>query len=298
MPTSTLTAPPHVERPRSRRSVARGGSSASALALARYTTPAGQLREVVTRPVPRGALVIDRDAMTLSDARLVALLEPGEPASNAELVCRLYIEDGCPRCRAVTAEDGLPSDAEEPTADWRNAELVDAGGRRYRLATVPSQDREDGELRWTRKAGPTGALDRQIEVVTLRDVVAALEDYSPARELTGAAIADRTTCSTAALACDLRRLDASPIVLNRGLREAVVQALAAQSVTLSTIAIRCGRTKRDSSGRVSGETSWLARRIGLLAPGGETAPTPWVSSNVLALIARRGLGIAPVEVEL
>ena len=67
---------------------------------------------------------------------------------------------------------------------------------------------------------------------------------------------------------------------------------------MSEIATRCGRTKRDSRGNLSGETSWLARRLGLLPEGGQTTPTPWVHSDVLGLIARRGLGIAPREVEL
>ena len=49
---------------------------------------------------------------------------------------------------------------------------------------------------------------------------------------------------------------------------------------------------------MSGETSWLGRRIGVLAEAGASAPTPWVSSEVLALIARRGLNVAPCEVEL
>jgi hypothetical protein len=90
----------------------------------------------------------------------------------------------------------------------------------------------------------------------------------------------------------------SHIVLNRGLREAVVDAVTCNAVTLSEIAIRCGRIKREENGKESGETSWLARRIGLLPEGGHEAPTPWVSSHVLALIARDGLGVAPREVEV
>ena len=33
---------------------------------------------------------------------------------------------------------------------------------------------------------------------------------------------------------------------------------------MSEIATRCGRVKRDSRGNESGETSWLARRLGIL----------------------------------
>jgi hypothetical protein len=67
---------------------------------------------------------------------------------------------------------------------------------------------------------------------------------------------------------------------------------------MSEIAIRCGRVKHDSRGNESGETSWLARRLGLLPEGGQSTPTPWIHSEVLGLIARQGLGMAPREVEL
>ena len=90
----------------------------------------------------------------------------------------------------------------------------------------------------------------------------------------------------------------SPIVLNRGLREAVAELLAREQLSMSEIAIRCGRIKRDGRGNESGETSWLARRLGLLPEGGHDAPTPWIHSEVLALIARDGIGVSPREVEL
>jgi hypothetical protein len=82
------------------------------------------------------------------------------------------------------------------------------------------------------------------------------------------------------------------------LREAVLAAAERQGLSMSEIAIRCGRIKRDSAGNESGETSWLSRRLGLLAEGGRETPTPWVHSDVLALIARDGLGLSPREVEL
>jgi hypothetical protein len=70
-------------------------------------------------------------------------------------------------------------------------------------------------------------------------------------------------------------------------------------LSLSEIAIRCGRVKRDGNGyAVNGDTSWLGRRIGQLPDGGADSSTPWVHTDTLALIARRGLGVAPVEVEL
>jgi hypothetical protein len=64
----------------------------------------------------------------------------------------------------------------------------------------------------------------------------------------------------------------------------------------------CQRTLRcavsgpcDKRGNESGETSWLARRIGQLPEAGNPHPTPWIHSD--ALIARDGLSITPREVE-
>ncbi len=90
----------------------------------------------------------------------------------------------------------------------------------------------------------------------------------------------------------------SHVVLNRGLRESVLAAVEERGLTMSEIAIRCGRFKRDANGAERGETSWLGRRIGILCESGKSAPTPWVCSDVLALIAREGLGLSPREVEL
>jgi len=100
------------------------------------------------------------------------------------------------------------------------------------------------------------------------------------------------------LRTELERVKGSPIVLNRGLRQAVLAAVEWQGVSMSEIAIRCGRVKRDAKGKESGETSWLARRLGVLPEGGGKTYTPWIHSDVLALIARDGLGISPREVEL
>ena len=80
-------------------------------------------------------------------------------------------------------------------------------------------------------------------------------------------------------------------------REVVLAHIERDGLSLSEIATRCGRVKRDACGNESGETSWLARRLGLLPEGGKERPTPWIHSDVLALIARRGLGLSPREVE-
>jgi hypothetical protein len=137
--------------------------------------------------------------------------------------------------------------------------------------------------------------------VSAREVVAALEDYEPVLALTRAAVSAlrrHREISIATLGLELRRLEASPIVLNRRLREAVLDAVRERGVSLSAIAIACGRMKRDARGNGSGETSWLARRIGLAADGAGGPRNPWVHTDTLALIARDGLGIAPREVEL
>jgi hypothetical protein len=100
------------------------------------------------------------------------------------------------------------------------------------------------------------------------------------------------------LRAELVRVQNSPIVLNRGLREAVLAKVEREQLSMSEIAIRCGRVKHDRRGTESGETSWLARRLGLLPEAGHGAPTPWIHSDVLALIARDGLGISPREAEV
>jgi hypothetical protein len=247
--------------------------------------------------------VIDRCAQSGEDPRLVAHLAADEPDFNAELVCRRYLDDtNGRRCRPVLAEDLEREPAElRPsalTAPPQAESLRDAFGFTYSLARVSGACREIPELRWVRQHGETPP--GRPEVVSLRRVVGALERYEPARGMTAAAIAryrHDPGLSVVVLATELARLAASPITLNCLLREAVRRALG-RGLTMSLIAMRCGRLKRDMRGNVSGETSWLARRLGLLPEGGGCRPTPWIHSDVLAVIARRGLGISPREVEL
>jgi hypothetical protein len=153
------------------------------------------------------------------------------------------------------------------------------------------------ELRWRRCSLPTTPSCS----VSVRDVVAAIERYEPVRMLSQAAVAlhgDDPAVSVTVLRAELERVLESPIVLNRGLREEVLATIEREELSMSQIATRCGRVKRGSRGNESGETSWLARRLGILPEGGHDAPTPWIHSDVLALISRRGLGISPREVEL
>lgn len=273
--------------------------------LASYRTPdGGAEREIVNLPRPDGSvLVLDRRSDTLTGARLLARLAPDEPIENARIVCDMYLADKSRgRCRLLTDEDwdadgqGL-ADSLGDTAWLQREPLTDSAGRLYRIRVVEPRDRV-AELCWTRCAQRSN--DR-FALVTLRDVVAALADYEPARTITAAAISarrDDRLVSTRRLATEFERITCSPIVLNRALREAVQQKVLASELTMSEIATRCGRMKRDRRGNLSGETSWLARRIGTLPEGGEAQPTQWVHIDTLALIARDGLGLNPNEVEL
>lgn len=261
-------------------------------------------REIVLCTGAGGSkLVIDRDASTLGDRRLVAHLAPDEPARNAALVCSLYLADRR-ECRRVEPSDleivpvAIAADG-DADADVPEITLGDADGRRHRLEPVAAGGMSIPELRWLRlppddHAGPA-------QVVSVRDVIGGVEDYQPARDLTARAVArhgDDPKLSVATLRAELGRVAASRIVLNRGLREAVLEVSRRDGLSMSEIAVRCGRIKRDARGNISGETSWLARRLGLLPEGGEFRPTVWVHSDVLALIARGGLGLSPREVEL
>lgn len=273
--------------------------------LARYTDRTGRTREIVRRPGAKGStLVIERSTGTGTDARLLAHLGVDEPIENARIVCGLYLSDPRrPRCRALRREDFLVAPlADAGSVDWeavadRTArELVDDDGNRYELGAV-TRDGAGCELRW-RRLRAHGV----VEPLTLRAVIGAMQSYEPARALTYRVLAScdghRSAVSASSLRVELQRLEQSSVVLNRGLREAVLSATARGELTLSEIAIRCGRIKRDDAGNESGETSWLARRIGTLPEAGKSAPTPWVHSDVLALIARDGLGVAPRDVEL
>jgi hypothetical protein len=276
-------------------------------ALARYLDHRGVAREVVARQGFAGSvLVIDRDAATLGDRRLLAHLSADEPAENAALVCSDYLErgqaGGC-SCRALRDEDARvapPPEAQDLTCGEAEAPApppVEAGGSIYTLERTWSR-MAIAELRWCRRCAHAPE-DRA--PVSLREVIANLESYEPVRSATVHALARHrgdAQVSTTTLRAELGRVLDSPIVLNRGLREAVLGAVEREQLSLSEIAIRCGRIKRDRNGKESGETSWLARRLGLLPEGGQLTPTPWVHSDVLALIARDGVGVAPREVEL
>ena len=243
-------------------------------------------------------LLVDRCEADGADARLLAHLASDEPDANAWLVCREFLANPWRGARRVRAADfGAPGEGDQRSAaseSFQPEVLTDAAGRRYFLRASGSP----AELRWHRESRGRGG---GVLMLSARDVVGALEAYEPVCAITRAAVAryrrDRRL-SVSALAVELRRIEASPIVLNRRLREAVLEAVGEHGMSLSAIAMACGRIKHDNRGNGSGETSWLARRVGLLPSSRGATPNPWVHSATLALIARDGLGIAPREVEL
>jgi hypothetical protein len=272
--------------------------------LGAYLARGGGRRELIARSGAEGSvLVIDRDAVSARDERLVAHLDADESPNNARMVCRQYIDharSGEYRVRGVTEDDTERA----PFPDDASGSFVPDGGElrpirgscSFQLGLVRG-GLSIPELRW-RRIGSAGARS---QVVSLRDAVAALQSYEPACRLTRSALrshAGSKTVSSTVVRQEHARLCASPIVLNRRLREVVLATVERGEPTMSAIAVRCGRVKRDRRGNISGETSWLARRIGLLPEGGALEPTPWVHTDVLALIARVGLGIDPREVEL
>jgi hypothetical protein len=241
-------------------------------------------------------LVVDWRSDARTDARLVGALASDEPRENARLLAELYLADtNRGRCRRVRRSDLSNGKRPEPdTAAPPSGPLRDGAGASYAIAPVRC-GKPYRELRWTRRA--PGETDQQ--PIRPREVLAALQAYEPARSLTLRAIAlheHDAAISVCRLRGELKRLDTSPIVLNTRLRQAVLRR-AAIGDSLSEIAQRCGRVKRHPRGSVSGETSWLSRRIGLLPEGGQAEPTNWVHSEVLALIARQGLDLCPAEVE-
>ena len=313
MTTTTATPPPSAARRATRAqrsSTARPGRDCGGGEpglLGSYLDPDGGRHQVAALPGARGSvLVVDRDAGTRGDWRLVAHLAADEPPENAAIVCEHYLRDTAGHwCRSVTADDlqAVPfGEAEEQEPDPEaeampiSTALTDRQGRAYRLELC-STDMSIPQLRWHRRS-PTAVRS---EPVIMREVIASLESYEPVRTITSRALALHRTdpkVSTSTLRTEQARVERSEIVLNRGLRRAALAATATQELSMSEIAMRCGKIRSDARGKTGGETSWLARRLGLAPEGGGGTPTPWIHTDVLAMIARRGLGISPREVEL
>lgn len=314
MSTASMSRRVRVQRRRPRRASALDAGNARRISvhdglperLGVYADARGRTREIVALPVPDGSsLVVDRCGLTLGDRRLVARLEADEPPANAKLICRHYMQDEQGRwCRPLRSEDLLRPRAgasEETFAELCASSAVAIGDHLHELRAISGWRRSGSrpELRWCRRSRQEKRADW--EPIALRALIGSLESYEPVRGLTARAIELRgrdASLSIRQLGHEHRRLCASAIVLNRALREAVQRAVERDGTSMSEIALRCGAVKHDQRGRSSGETSWLARRVGLMAEGGAERPTPWVHSDVLALIARKGLRVSPREVEV
>lgn len=262
-----------------------------------YLVPDGPLRELVTLDGHAGStLLVDQIALSGADRRLVAHLPADEPPANVALTCRLYLADRLRRghCRKLRAgdlaADPLPPAAADPQAIER--ELTDTEGHLLRLRRV---DGPSWPLRWTRSLAPH--RQQPYEVVPLRRAIGCMQTYEPILTLTAQAAAATPGLASGRLRTELAQLRASAIVLNTQLRAAVLAATAGGQATLSQIAIACGHTKLAPDGHRVGETTWLKRRIGIRGDGTGAPPTPWIDQRVLELIAIRGLGLAPIEVE-
>ena len=285
---------------------AHGEEIPRSIRLAGYRDEQGRARDLLALPGYGGSvLVLDRDATTLCDRRLVAHLAADEPRSNAKLVCDHYLQDAKGRwCRRMRPEDlriaplVCETDGIRPELNSEDALVAGRDGTFYRLSSIQGK-RCTPQMRWCRGAAESD--DRCWQQASLREVVGAVESYEPIRGLTEQAIrlhGNDRGISVARMRSELERLDGSPVVLNRRLREAVLNAVDRDGLSMSEIALRCGVVKRDHRGKISGETSWLARRIGIMPEGGEKTITPWIHSEVLGSIAREGLRITPREVEL
>ncbi len=165
-------------RPDLRRARARGP-------LGRYADAAGRLHEVVALAGAAGSvLVVDRDAITLAERRLVAHLAADEPAQNAQMVCAHYLADASRgRCRPVLPADleHVPHDEDSKHRPATERELLEGRSRRYRLEAVAGAHAIP-DLRWVALDGAGRSP------ISARDVIAALESYEPVRSLTGEAL--------------------------------------------------------------------------------------------------------------
>lgn len=290
MSASTLTLAAHTQA----HAALKRRSHRLVVPLGRYRQADGLARELVLLPGAGGSkLIVDRLADGLGNRRLLAHLAADEPAVNAQIVCRGYLAEESRRSRRLAAADFAVAaiDPPRPDADPFETELTDRDGCHYRLQAVDVGRRK---LSWTRLSDG-GAW----QPITLKDLIGALESYDPALEITRSALARETPrAAKGPLAAQLARVEVMAVVLNRGLREALLYATTTTDLTISEVAIRCGRVKHRRDGRISGETSWLARRVGLAADSATGKPTPWVRPQTLALIARKGLHLAPAEVEI
>jgi single stranded DNA-binding protein len=247
--------------------------------IGRYLADDGSWRELCSRPAAAGTvLVVDRDVQSGADERLLAHLAADEPPLNASLVCRSYLsaEPARRRCRALQPADveAVPPFAQAPLRgarlDARHGPLVRGAGCAFQLLLVAGE-MSIPALRWTRRGDSGGS----VSTVSLREAIAELESYRPFCELTRRALARYTrdpSVSCSVLRAELLRVLESPIVLNRALREAVLAKVSRGEASMSELAMRCGRLKRDQE---TGE--WSERPnyfdVNVYGPQGESVAT-------------------------
>ncbi|MCW3033718.1 MAG: hypothetical protein JWM60_2063, partial [Solirubrobacterales bacterium] len=205
--------------------------------LRRYRDEDGVTRELIARPAANGTvLVIDRDLLDGGEERLIAHLAFDEPPRNALLAVEQYLaaEPCARRCRAVEPSDSIaapfPAPSQEALRDVHGTDPVDGSTCAFRLRRVPS-GMSIPALRWTRRGDASDT-----ETVSLREAIATLESYEPLRSITGAALhryERDPTVSCTVLRAELTRVLDSAIVLNRGLREAVVEKVSAGGASMS-----------------------------------------------------------------
>lgn len=103
----SIAAPPCPGTPREARRATRRVVGEEGTRLGGYPGPGLRDREIVSVPAACGStLVIDRDAITHLDERLLAHLACDEPPANMHLICAMYLVDEEGRyCGRVTAQD-------------------------------------------------------------------------------------------------------------------------------------------------------------------------------------------------
>ena len=284
MSTTTTAPPPHA---REATPLQPGAGARGTRSLGSYIALGSeQRREVVSLQRPDGStLVVDYQLGALSDGRLIAHLAADEPPENAHIVCELYLADDTKgRCRAVTQEDfdltrhatPPPPAADAPTAV---DSLKDADGHVYRIRELPTLETMP-ELRWTRSASQAASSASTPCIPRCRRRCRSLRaGANPHRP---GAHPLRQDLSTRRLAEEHERLSGSPIVLNRGLREAVQRVLR-DELSMSEIAhpLRADQARQARQPERGDELAGAPHRP---AAGGEGRPT-W-SQRQLALIAR------------
>ena len=135
----------------------------------------------------------------------------------------------------VTAAVERALDDRQREATEEVERILAAAGARVEELSIP-------ELRWTRAAAGSPAV-----AVSLRSAIGLLESYEPFCLHTTRALArygEDPSVSSTSLQTELTRVQRSPIVLNRGLREAVLAGIGRGEATMSEIAMRCGWLSR------------------------------------------------------